>query len=117
MIDKKRILQFIGLATRAGKIVSGFEATVDAINKGEVEVLVISEDISRNTLSKLLDCVEASDSEPEAYRFGTAEELGNCIGKRPRAIVAVTDIGFADKLKGMFEEYNDNSNCETEDNN
>ena len=117
MIDKKRILQFIGLATRAGKMVSGFEATVDSVSKGEVKILLISEDISRNTLSKLLDNIAASAYEPEAYRFGTAEELGNCTGKRPRAIVAITDEGFANKLRVMLEEYNDNSNDETEDKN
>lgn len=35
---------------------------------------------------------------PDAYSFSTMYELGRAIGKPDRAIVAVTDQGFADKL-------------------
>lgn len=35
---------------------------------------------------------------PDAFSFSTKYELGKAIGKPDRAIVAVTDQGFADKL-------------------
>ena len=101
MSEKEKILRFIGLAERAGKTVSGFDQTREQIRKGKVLLLILSKDISRNTLGKLLDLGEL----PDAYSFAAAEELGRAIGKRDRAIVGITDKGFADKLQSMFDQY------------
>ena len=101
MSDKDRILGFIGLAQKAGKTVSGFDHTVDEIRKGGVVLLILSKDISKNTLSKLLDVGNL----PDAYSFGTADELGRATGKPDRAIIGITDSGFAAKLQTMFDQY------------
>ncbi|MBO4635977.1 MAG: ribosomal L7Ae/L30e/S12e/Gadd45 family protein [Clostridiales bacterium] len=106
MNEKEKILKFIGLAVRAGKIVSGFDQTVSEIRKGRVELLILSKDISRNTLGKLLDIGDL----PDAYSFSTAEELGRATGKRDRAIIGITDSGFAGKLRSMFDQYEEEDN-------
>lgn len=103
MPDELNILKFLGLAARAGKVTSGFDQVEAAIRKGNVKLLILSTDISRNTLSQLLDIGSKNNIDmPDAYSFATKEQLGKAIGKPDRAIVAVTDKGFADKLSAML---------------
>lgn len=105
MSSKEQILSFLGLAMRAGKVISGFDMVVSSLKRKEVKLLIIAEDISRNTLDKLLDVASKLDEDsPDAYSFGTSFELGNAIGKPSRAIIAITENGFATKLSSMFSE-------------
>ena len=99
MSDELNILRFLGLAARAGKVISSYDQVESSIRKGTVKLLIISKDISKNTLSRLLDIGAKEDiAMPDAYSFSTKFDLGKAIGKPDRAIVAVTDQGFADKL-------------------
>ena len=103
MSDELNILRFLGLAAKAGKVTSGFDQVEAAVRKGNVKLLILSKDISRNTLSQLLDIgAKGGVDMPDAYSFATKEQLGKAIGKPDRAIVAVTDEGFADKLSAML---------------
>lgn len=99
MSDELNILRFLGLAARAGKVISGYDQVEASVRKGTAKLLIISKDISRNTLSRLLDIgTKEGVTMPDAFSFSTKFELGKAIGKPDRAIVAVTDQGFADKL-------------------
>ena len=103
MRDELNILRFLGLAAKAGKVISGYDQVETALRKGTVKLLILSVDISRNTLSQILDIGAKGDIEmPDAYSFATKEQLGRAIGKPDRAVVAVTDTGFADKLSAML---------------
>lgn len=103
MSDELNILRFLGLAAKAGKVTSGFDQVEAAIRKGNVKLLILSTDISRNTLSQLLDIGSKNNiGMPDAYSFATKEQLGRAIGKPDRAVVAITDEGFAGKLSAML---------------
>lgn len=112
MDDEEKILRFLGLASRAGAVESGFDAVAGAIVKKKVELLIISRDISRNTLNKLLDLSNKNEMPSRAYSFSTMEDLGFAIGKPARTLVAVTDQGFANKLASMLDafEYKEEEN-------
>lgn len=100
---------------RAGKVVSGCDAVVASILEGDAKLVIFTEDISRNTMGKVLDAVQSSEfDEPAAYRFGDSFEVGYALGKSKRAVVVITDKGFADKLAVMFEDY-DEDDQETEE--
>ena len=107
MTEEEKILRFIGLAMRAGKVVSGFDAVVSAVRSGNAELLIISQDISANTLNKLMDKIAECDASVEAYGFSRAGDLGDAIGRPDRAVLAITDKGFAGKLALMIEEFDD----------
>lgn len=107
MTEEDKILRFIGLAMRAGKVVSGFDAVVSAVRSGNAELLIISKDISANTLNKLMDKVAECDTSVDAYSFSRARALGDAIGRPDRAVLAITDKGFASKLALMIEEFDD----------
>ena len=112
MNDEVKIYKFLGLAARAGCVDSGFDAVAGRILKKEVKLLILSRDISRNTLNKLLDLSSKTELPSLSYSFGTMDELGNAIGKSGRALIAITEQGFADKLSSMLDvfEYKEEDN-------
>ena len=99
------ILRFLGLAMRASKVVSGNDQILQEARKGKIKLLLIARDISENTLEKFLRAVETSDFEIPAYRFADKFSLGNAIGKPDRALVGITDEGFAGKLEIMLNRF------------
>ena len=80
-----KVLSLIGLATKAGKTVSGEFSTEKSVKTGKAFLAVVAEDASENTRKK----------------FQNMEELGRFCGKQFRASLAVQDENFA---KAMIKE-------------
>lgn len=88
-----RILSMLGLAAKGGKIASGEFQTDKAIKEGKAHLVIVATDASDNTKK---DFHDACSYYKVPYRErGTKDELGRSIGKEYRAMVAVTDEGFA----------------------
>lgn len=94
----------LSLCQKSGNIVSGEESCEKAIRAEKVKVIIVSEDASENTRKKFRNSSEFY--KVPLYFFSTKEELGHTIGKRFRAVLAVTDEGLGDKLKNLIENYN-----------
>ena len=47
--NEDKIYSFLGLATRAGKIVSGDDSTLLELKRGNVKLVIVAEDASDNT--------------------------------------------------------------------
>ncbi len=94
-------LQFLGIAAKAGKIISGSLSVELGIKKREAYLVIISEDASENTKKKFSD--KCSYYKVDYIIYGKMEELGRIIGKSERSVIALTDKGFAkilsDKLR------------------
>lgn len=106
MTDKERAFGMLGLAARAGKAVSGSDAVIGAIRTGKVELLIISRDISRNSLDKILKNLTDS-KEITCYSFASSEELGYALGKPDRSVAAITDKSFAEGISAILENINE----------
>lgn len=102
MTDKERLFGMIGLAARAGKVVSGSDAVKGALRSDNVELLIITKDISRNSLDKLLKNIP-SEKEITCYSFATSDELGYALGKPNRTVAAITDKSFAEGISAILE--------------
>lgn len=96
----ERIYSFLGLATKAGKLISGDETTERALKSGKVYLVIIAEDASDNTKKKFKDM--CSYREIEILYFGEKEKLGKYTGKKIRSVVAIIDRGFAGNLTKMI---------------
>ncbi len=103
-MNKEKTLQLLGLATRARMTITGEEMTVNEVRKGKVELVILSEDASKNTNKKLHD--KCNSYNVDLQVFGTRFELGHAIGKTERVTVAITDPGFAKKIKSLIDENN-----------
>ncbi|HIX30044.1 MAG TPA: ribosomal L7Ae/L30e/S12e/Gadd45 family protein [Candidatus Blautia stercoravium] len=92
-MNSHKELSLLGLAAKAGKIVSGEFATENAVKAGKAFLVLVAEDASDNTRKKFKDM--CTYYEVPFYIIGTKEELGSAIGKEYRASLALTDENFA----------------------
>lgn len=91
-----KALSMLGLATRAGKVVSGEFAVEKDVKSGRACLVLIAEDSSENTRKKFQNMCEFYEV-PVRLCYDRAR-LGHVIGKDFRASVAVLDEGFADTI-------------------
>jgi ribosomal protein L7Ae-like RNA K-turn-binding protein len=91
----------LGMAMRAGKIITGEEMVIDAVRRGEAKLVIVAEDAAFNTGKKVGD--KCSTYRVPLYQYGSREQLGASIGKESRVVIAVNDAGFAKMLKKSLE--------------
>ena len=94
MENRKKVLNLLGLATRAGKTASGEFMTEKAIKSGKAYLVIVSEEASENSCAYY---------KVPVYQFGMKEELGHAMGKEMRASLAVLDSGFAKALREKLD--------------
>lgn len=99
-----KLFSLLGLAQRAGKIVSGEEGVQSALRSKHAYCLLISEDSSKNTKQKFLNIAETN--QVPTYIIGTMDRLGQAIGKARRATVLIQDPGFAQAIQEFLAEHN-----------
>ncbi|EGL81943.1 ribosomal protein L7Ae/L30e/S12e/Gadd45 [Caldalkalibacillus thermarum TA2.A1] len=87
----------LGLAMRAGKVISGEEQVLRTIRKQQVCLVLMAADASANTKKKIQDKV--AFYKIPLLIVGDRYQLGRAIGKQKRVLVAVTDQGFASELR------------------
>ncbi len=92
-----RVLSMLGIAAKAGKIVSGEFATEHAVKSATAYLVVIAADASANTEKKFRDMT--GFYEVPMVTYGTKETLGGCIGKDYRSSLAVTDEKLAEAVE------------------
>ena len=94
-----KVLSLIGLATKAGKTVSGEFSTEKSVKTGKAFLVAVAGDASDNTKKKFQNMCDFY-SVP-VFFLSDKEELGKFCGKQFRASLAVQDENFA---KAMMKE-------------
>jgi ribosomal protein L7Ae-like RNA K-turn-binding protein len=79
----------LGLCAKAGKIVSGTDATLDSIKKKKVKLIIVASEASEKT-KKEMKFISEKYNIPLII-FGNIEENSHVIGKKNRAIIAICD--------------------------
>lgn len=101
MNNADKALSLLGLAARAGKIISGEEQVVKGIQRGNVLYVIIAEDASVNSRKKLTDkCIFYDIPFNEIF---DRDKIGHAIGKESRVTVGVTDQGFSMQLEKLLK--------------
>ena len=99
MVD--RVLSMLGIAAKAGKVVSGEFSTEKAVKTGKAYLVIVSEEASDNTKKMFENMTEFY--EVPMYVFGTKDELGRCIGKEFRASLAIIDENLANAVEAKLK--------------
>jgi ribosomal protein L7Ae-like RNA K-turn-binding protein len=97
----KRLQQILGLAMRAGKIVSGEEQVLHTVRAGKAKIVFLTVDAGKNTAKRIED--KCASYHVPVFRYGTREELGQAIGKAARVVIAVTDAGFTRTIQNLVQ--------------
>lgn len=105
-MKNNKILSLVGLATKAGKTVSGEFSTEKSVKTGKSFLVLVAEDASENTKKKFRNM--CSFYEIPLYFLSDKEELGRAMGKEFRASLAVQDENFANAMKKALDAVADN---------
>lgn len=96
----QKILNLIGLATRARQVVAGEEMVVKSIKK--MKLVFLASDAGPNTEKKVI--TKSNTNEVEVVRMFNRDELSKAIGKNNRVVCGIKDQGFANAIKKLLEE-------------
>ena len=91
----KRMLNMLGLCMRAGKIISGEKACIQAVRMGSACAVVLDSAAAKNAVKAVTDAC-AYHEVPLVY--APEDELGYAIGKPGRMVAAITDPSMADRI-------------------
>ena len=92
MNNTEKLSNMLGLAQRAGKLISGEELVIKAVQSGQARLVFLANDAGRN----------CNYYNIEVSTVFNALELSMAIGK-PRKTVAVVDAGFSKKMRTLME--------------
>jgi len=90
-----RMLNMLGLCMRAGKIISGEKACVQAIRMGGACAVVLDRAAAKNATKAVTD---ACNYHEVPLVFAPEDELGFAIGKPGRMVAAITDPSMAERI-------------------
>ena len=99
--NMQKIHSLLGIAMRAGKLVSGEDRTMIDLEKGKLNLVIVAEDASNNTKKLFKD--KSSFRHVNCIELSTKSDLGISIGKDSRAVIGIKDIGFANKIIQLID--------------
>lgn len=97
-----KIFSMIGMAMKAGKVVSGEFMTEKSVKSGIAALVIVSTEASENTMKMFRNM--CTFYHVPMFCYGTKDELGHCIGKEFRASLAIEDEGFAKSIMKRLKE-------------
>ena len=100
-MKNNKVLSLVGLATKAGKTVSGEFSTEKSVKTGKGFLVLVAGDASENTKKKFRNMCEFY--EVPLYFFADKEGLGKAMGKEFRASLAIQDENFAKAVMKELE--------------
>ena len=100
MINYQKIYGLIGLATKAGKIVVGTDACIEAIENKNAKLILLAEDASDRT--KNLFKEKSKQFNIPIFEICKKENLSKASGKNNKAIIVIKEKGFAEAIKKVI---------------
>lgn len=94
------VYRMIGLAMKAGRLLSGNEQVLEAVKEGRGEFLLIAKDSSERTKEEYITAAKKKNM-PYAL-WGEKEKLGHAIGKGIRTALLITDSGLSQAIQGKM---------------
>ena len=100
-MPNEKLSGFLGLARKAGKLVFGFDMTVEAMQKKTAELVLLSNDCSERTARNVKRIAEETGTEVLILPL-TMDEIGYAVAKRA-GVLSVCDSGFSKKIKELAQ--------------
>ena len=96
-MGQSKALSLIGLATKAGKTVSGEFSTEKEVKSKRAALVIVADDASDNTKKKFKNMCDYYHVPICFYK--DKDTLGHAMGKQFRASLAMLDEGFAKGIR------------------
>ena len=99
-MNREKALNMLGLAMRAGKLITGEDLTINEIRRNKVKLVIVTTDASENTQKKVSD--KSKYYKTTCFVEFTQGEILGAIGK-PRKVIGILDQGFANKIMTLIK--------------
>lgn len=100
-MNNDRLLSFLGICKRAGRLVSGADTVTKTVNEGKALLILYASDVSENSLKQVLRAAKEHGIPVKQLPY-PKEELSLALGKHC-GIICTTDKGFADKILTLID--------------
>ena len=111
-MSQNKLLSLLGIARRAGRLSLGNDPALEAMRNGQTCVILVANDLSKRTLKCV--CFAAEEAHIDVLTMNeTMDEIGAALGKRT-GVIAVNDAGFANKMRTMCSETDNQQKNEEE---
>ena len=95
MNEMESVLSLLGLAKKAGRLEAGEEPVGGAARAHDARLILLASDAADNTVRRAQHFAEAGACLCVGIP-ATKDELGRAVGRTSCAMLAVTDVGFAE---------------------
>ena len=96
-----QIRGFLGLCARAGQLIFGQEACVDAVRRHKAGIVLLDKASSANTLKRFLDTCATH----ETLLYGMEDDaIAKAVGKDVCRVVAMKPGGMTKKMIDLFKD-------------
>ena len=101
-----KILNYLGLAKRAGKLVQGTDAVLKNLRSKQTNIMFVASDASDATREKV-NKKGMFYNIPVIENFST-DELSKSLGEQNIKVIAINDIGFTKAIMKELKEVTNN---------
>ena len=91
-----KVLGFLGISAKAGKIVSGTDIVLENIEKNKIKLVIVATDAAERTINNFKYSCEKKNV--PIYIYGNIEENSKAIGKENRAVIGIKDEKLAEAI-------------------
>lgn len=101
--DNRRLYGLLGLARRAGRLITGFDAVKDLVLAGRAQLVMTAADLSEKTEKELLYALRGKAA--RLLRLpADKEDIGRALGlDKPVGVLALEDKGFAASFQKLCD--------------
>ncbi len=101
---QNKILSFLGLARKAGKLIYGHDTVIESIVTEKAKLIILSSDASERLKNEIKHAATYGEKNIMVIESEfLMEEFALSLGKKA-AVFSITDQSFAEKIKSMFGE-------------
>ena len=100
MTNNDKVLGYLGLARKAGKLIFGTDACIEAIDKRKVKLVIVVKDASDRTKNKVKTlCIQ---KEIFYIEWGDSKIMSKAIGKQNKVVIGIKDKNLSDAIKKVI---------------
>lgn len=107
MADPEAVWRIIGLAVRAGRVMTGTEGTHQALRRNKARLVLLATDTAEDTAQKTRRLCQQTGV--PLRQFGTKADMGHWTGHAERAVSAILDDGFTGRIIRLIDELEDHA--------
>ncbi len=93
-----RILNLMQFARKAGKLVAGSDATLRALHRHKLYLIIVASDTAERTVKRMENHLKRNDLTVPIIRFGNQSDISNALGLPLTGVFGIYDKQFADKM-------------------